>query len=195
MGNERLWAGEFGDVYLERNQVDWQKRIPFFKLVHNYTKPDSLFELGCSAGWNLRAFRAIDPSMTLEGIDLNEKAIAQATAELPSAYVRVGTMVPGCTPVATYDVVLTCGVLIHLLPDECQDIMAQLAKMANKFVVAIEYGALEETEVEYRGESGALWRRPFGMMYRELGLQTVWGQPLGPDDGFGEGCTAWVMKK
>ncbi len=52
-----LWAGEFGDQYLARNQVDWQARIGFWQQMLDVTGARSVFELGASAGWNLSAIR------------------------------------------------------------------------------------------------------------------------------------------
>ena len=33
MKTEEVWAGEFGNAYLKRNQVDWRGRIPFWKMM------------------------------------------------------------------------------------------------------------------------------------------------------------------
>ena len=48
---QQFWAGEFGDEYVRRNQVDWRARIPFWREVIEMTGARSVHEVGCNCGW------------------------------------------------------------------------------------------------------------------------------------------------
>ena len=54
-----------------------------------------------------------------------------------------------------------------------------------------EYAAETETEVEYRGHKGKLWKRPYGALYEALGLTL---RDHGPAEGF-DACEFWLLEK
>ena len=193
---EAFWAGEFGNEYLERNQVDWRKRIPFWQMVIQYASPASVLEVGCNAGQNLLAINAVDPDIELTGCDVNQAALLEAKKALPWCdIIECAAKDIGAFKDLPFDLIFTAGVLIHIPPEEINAVMQAIADAASKYVVAIEYDHSTEQEINYRGHSGRLWKRPYDLMYATLGLRTVWKTSLGPEQGFGEGCTAWVMEK
>ncbi len=194
---EQFWAGDFGNEYLARNQIDWKPRVAFFRHLHNLTKMCSILEVGCNAGHNLKAIYESQKNIELAGCDINKTAIKQARALLPHADIDE---CPANKLVSFYkdwgfDVVMTAGVLIHIPPEEVRKVMLAIVATAYEYVVAIEYDAIQEQEIKYRGHEGRLWKRPYGSMYAEFGLKTIYTAELGPEQGFGEGCTAWVMRK
>jgi pseudaminic acid biosynthesis-associated methylase len=185
---EEFWAGEFGDEYTKRNRVDWRARIPFWKEVIDITGARSVLEFGCNAGWNLSAIKRTYPDVYLEGVDVNPNALQQAA----NAGLNVGSGfspdILGCGR----ELVFTSGVLIHIAPENLQKTMQDLVKVSSDYVLAVEYEAEEEEEVEYRGHAGKLWKRPYRQMYESLGLKhvTTWYHPEGFDN-----CVAWLMRK
>lgn len=188
-----IWAGEFGNAYTARNRVDWQKRIPFWAGIKKVVRRRSFTELGCNAGWNLRALRANVPhylKYQISGVDLNESAIAEAMEEGLRVY-RGGAgglkhFKAGC--------VFTCGCLIHVPPCEIEPTMRAIVDASTRYVLAIEYAADEETEVPYRGQRDALWRRPYGKLYEAMGLKLVDCGFLRRDQGFDD-CAWWLLEK
>lgn len=194
---EQFWAGEFGTEYLKRNQVDWSLRVPFFKLIMDLTEAISVLEIGTNAAWNLRAINAADPISELAGCDINEEAIGAALIGLPMADIALASAMnaPGAFPDYHFDLVLTAGVLIHIPPEEIKQVMTNIIELSGEWVLAIEYEASQEEEVLYRGHDGKLWKRPYGNLYQKMGRTLVHKQELGPQDGFGEGCTAWLLRK
>ena len=112
---EKFWAGEFGDAYLQRNQLEWEKRIPFWDHIVDMTYAFSFLEVGCNAGWNLKALREISPSMTLCGVDINESAVKEAR---DGAGFTVWNQSAG-EPFGhrNFDLVFTAGLLIHIPTD------------------------------------------------------------------------------
>ena len=186
-----FWSGTFGDGYTERNRVDWPVRVPFWADIVARTRPGTVLEVGCNAGWNLMALRSIGGGPFVRGIDVNQKAIeAAADAGLPASLMSaadVGLLFPD-----SFDLVFTVGVLIHVPPEELPAVMAAIVQASRRHVLAVEYEADADVEVEYRGHAGRLWRRPFGRLYEGLGLTTVLKMDAGP--GF-DRCTAWLMEK
>lgn len=186
-----LWAGEFGNAYLARNRVNWRARMPLWKRVLDVTKPRSVLEVGCNAGWNLMALRALDRNLSLVGIDVNDAALVEANeAGLDAEHVEARDA--AC--LGTFDLVLTAGLLIHIPPSDLPAVMGAIAAASSRWVVAVEYASEVEEEVNYRGMAGALWRRPFGAMYEALGLALVETIPADKTEGFDD-CQLWVLRK
>ena len=180
---DAFWAGEFGTAYTARNRVDWRARIPFWRMIMELTGARSVFELGCNAGWNLSAIRAVSPHAQLYGSDVNPVALQQARI--------AGHEVIDLPPEPWFDLVFTAGVLIHVAPDAIDATMLAIASASADYVLAVEYAADVEEAVEYRGHMHKLWRRPFGALYEALGLKRVGS---GDAEGF-DRCTWWLLRK
>lgn len=186
------WAGDFGTAYLRRNQVAWQKRQAFWQHIAAVTNGMSALEVGCSAGWNLRALREVG-FRRLFGIEINAAAARQATIE--GLFVANGSaqqLLPGLF--CAFDLVFTAGVLIHVSPKDVTTTMYQIARASSRYVLAVEYAADVETEVKYRGKTDMLWKRDYGRMYEGLGLHLVERGHVDKDEGFDD-CTWWLMEK
>lgn len=183
LSTEEFWRGEFGNEYTKRNRVDWRARIPFWRHIIDKTGARSVFELGCNAGWNLSAIRRACPDVNILGFDVNQQAlkIAETAGIKSEALLHMGSI----------ELVFTAGVLIHVPPEELKDTMDMLVLGSCDYVLAVEYESEEETEVEYRGHSGKLWKRPYGKLYQDMGLELV---ETGSAEGF-DNCTYWLMRK
>ena len=180
-----FWQGEGGTQYTARNRVDWRARIPFWREVIELTGARSVYEVGCNVGWNLSAIRRAFADIELYGIDVNTDAIIEAWR---AGFPRVRTM----PYEGKFGLVFTVGVLIHQSPEELRDFMCSaVIEKSAQWVLAVEYAANVETEIEYRGQSGLLWKRPYGELYQDLGLKLVREWDAGP--AFDQ-CTAWLME-
>jgi pseudaminic acid biosynthesis-associated methylase len=182
---QQFWAGKFGNEYVRRNQVDWRARIPFWREVIEMTGARSVHEVGCNCGWNLSAIKRVDPYISQSGNDVNLTAISQARSVGLSAF-------HGENAISKAELVFTAGVLIHVAPDDLKPLMQKIVDQSYRYVLAVEYESEQEEEIEYRGHTGKLWRRPFGRMYEEMGLKLVRHEQNVP--GF-DSCTAWLLEK
>lgn len=183
---EQFWRGEFGDEYTRRNRVDWWARVPFWSRIIAETRPRSVIELGCNAGWNLMAIRALGWPIKMAGVEINSKAVAQAGDA--GLWVIRGQL---SDLTWTADLVFTAGVLIHVAPENLGEMMGQIVHRANRYVLAVEYDNDTELEIEYRGNTERLWKRPYGKLYADLGLREI---ESGDAPGF-DRCTYWLMEK
>jgi trans-aconitate methyltransferase len=187
-----LWAGPFGNEYHVRNgEVDWKARLPFWNSALEFTTPGSVFELGCGPGWNLQAIATIAPNTELHGADVNMSAVNEARGQGFEVQ-HIGLHgIEGLYPPRSMDLVFTAGCLIHVPPSELERTMKSLIDLSAKYVLAIEYDADVEEEVEYRGQKGALWKRPYGGLYMGLGLTLL---STGEAGGF-DNCTYYLLEK
>ena len=188
----KWWRGTGGNEYTVRNRVDWRLREAFWsnmmRLTHQQVR--SVFEVGCNAGWNLSA---IGSSATCGGCDVNEVAVDQALAA--GLHVDVGTALKVLPLYPVYDLVFTCGVLIHQPTRALNATMRAIIQASTRYVLAIEYEGEVEEEVPYRGQDGLLWRRPYGEMYAGMGLKLLsTSKRLSKDEGFDD-CAYWLMEK
>jgi len=186
MGTEEEWAGEFGDDYHKRNWVDWQRRIPFWRGMIFRTGARSVLELGCGPGWNLSAIHRTYPDVLVGGVEINPTARTHAWA----AGLDAADSIQGLDA----DLVFTAGCLIHIPPDNIYPAMQSLIDASFRHVLCIEYESVEEEEVEYQGQGGLLWKRPYGQMYEELGLKEEAFGRVGSSGGF-DNCIWRLMQK
>jgi pseudaminic acid biosynthesis-associated methylase len=187
---EQFWAGDFGTAYTLRNRVNWLDRVPFWRNILAITQARSVLDVGCNAGWNLRAIRAADRTVIAVGVDVNADAVVEARdggldASLMSARVA------GRWYREHFDLVCTSGVLIHVAPAELPDTMQAIINASRRWVLAVEYAAPKEEEVLYRGNAERLWKRPFGDLYEAMGLTMVADTVA---QGFDQ-CRAWLLVK
>ena len=184
-----LWSGAFGDDYTRRNQVEWRSRIAFWrKIIEQSTSARSAFEMGANAGWNLSAIRWINSDIIVRGNDINDQAAQQAR----DAGLDVQTRIDFPNIGGKAELVFTAGVLIHIEPEHVSEVMQALVDKSYRWVLAIEYAADIETQVEYRGHTEKCWKRPYGELYKALGLKLVESGDAGP--GF-DRCHYWLMEK
>lgn len=187
---EDFWRSDFGSSYTRRNRVQWNLRVPFWRDIIDWVEPESVLEIGANAAWNLRCIRSIRRDIELKGIDVNPVAIAEATAagfdvEEMSA-LDVGSRWPN-----EFDLTFSAGVLIHVGPDHIHEAMDSIIAASRQYVLAIEYAAKTEEEVQYRGHSERLWRRPYGEMYQDRGLVLI----DEGDAGIGfDKCRFWMLR-
>ena len=191
---EDFWKGVEGNAYTLRNQVDWLARVRFWEIVLRRTGARNVLDCGCNCGWNLLAIEVAAKNLGYHvdgaGFDINAGAVAKARAS--GLNVVRASMADLETSPARYDLVCTSGVLIHVPPSQIKAAMQSIVTASHRWVLAVEYSASVEKEIEYRGNAELLWKRPYGMLYRKLGLrENLSGAPA---EGY-DRCTYWIMEK
>jgi hypothetical protein len=73
--------------------------------------------------------------------------------------------------------------------------MGEVFRCTRRYLLCGEYFAAESTEVTYRGQRGALFKRNFGRFYQELfpKLRLVEGGFLGREQGWDD-VTWWLLE-
>jgi pseudaminic acid biosynthesis-associated methylase len=193
---EALWAGTFGDSYTERNEKASTNRESFWRAVLDEFPARGVLEVGCNLGANLRWIAGHARVECATGVDVNLGALRRLRKSVRRA--RPLSASARALPFRTgaFDLVFTMGVLIHQSPEALSAVMDEIVRCSRRFVLCGEYYAAETTEVPYRGQSGALFKRDFGGLYQtrfpQLALrrQTFLSRAEGWDD-----VTVWVFEQ
>jgi pseudaminic acid biosynthesis-associated methylase len=194
---ERLWAGDFGDEYVERNIEAAAGRGDFWRALIANLGPATALEVGCNVGANLRWLAELIGSENVAGIDVNERALEILRDRVPGIDVRRAVARTLPFPDASFELVFTMGVLIHQAPEDLDRVMCEIVRCSSRYVLCGEYHADELTEVPYRGHDGALFKMDFGARYGDLfpQLRLVDRGFLPRSEGVWDDVTYWVFEK
>jgi spore coat polysaccharide biosynthesis protein SpsF len=183
---EGLWAGEFGEAYIERNRALDERRTAFWARLLEPHGIRSVLEIGCGQGANLRPISTLIEPRDTWGIDVNESALAIARGNAPG--INVVASVARKLPFrdGLVDLAFTVGVLIHQPDETLGQVMAEIVRCSSRFVLWAEYHAAATEDVPYHGVAGSLFRRDYGAIYGELfpELEVRDEGFLAPEDGF-----------
>jgi pseudaminic acid biosynthesis-associated methylase len=191
---EALWAGTFGDQYVERNADAGVVRGPFWAEILRLTSPLSALEVGCNVGANLRWLA--DGDRRVVGVDVNRGALAVLEREVSGV---TGVEAPARSlPFADgeFDLTFTMGVLIHQPEESLGAVMDEMVRCSRRYVLVGEYHGSETEEIPYRGVDGALFRRDYGALFLERfrTLRLVDSGFLGREDGWDD-VTWWLFER
>jgi len=165
---ETLWAGDFGNAYVERNRVLDDRRRAFWEDLIRRHGITSVLEIGCGQGGNLAPIaRVLDPSHVW-GVDVNAAALERARSNAPGINAVAGAARDLPFRDRFVDLAFTVGVLIHQPDSTLPLVMSEIVRCAGRLVLWGEYHAETTEEVPYRGERGALYRRDYGSIYGSL---------------------------
>ena len=172
---ENFWAGNFGDDYIARNNSDGllhSKVAMWSQMIRCANRIDSIKELGCNIGLNLKALHHLKPDYKLSGVEINKAAAAEAE-KLNIASINCGTITEPLTDKKA-DLTFTAGVLIHINPERLPVVYNNLVSLSSRYILVAEYYNPTPTEVSYRGHSERLFKRDFaGELIDEFNLNLV----------------------
>lgn len=192
---EQLWAEEFGNEYLERNIDAGEGRDRFWYELLDRLKPQSVLEIGCNVGANLRWVVDRVPARAVYGIDINEPALRTVRSRFNvNAVWSSARELPFRDRM--FDLVFTAGVLIHQPETTLSHVMGEAVRTSRRDVLALEYAAAETVEVPYRGQPGALYKRDYGRLYKEsfAELDLVDEGELSKEEGW-DNVTWWLFRR
>lgn len=165
---EKFWADEFGDRYVERNDgpaLVASNIALFSRILQRTHQINSVCELGANIGLNLVALHQLLPQAMLTGVEINQKA-AEKLASLPYVNAIHSSIydAPFCYEgdrLCQYDFVFTKGVLIHQGPELLAKAYDTLYQSSKHYIMVCEYYNPSPVEVEYRGNKSVLFKRDF----------------------------------
>lgn len=170
---EQLYIGKAGEEYWARNsdRLEKERASRMISLRHLMPIPHPRWsrwvEVGCGRGHNLR-----DGDV---GVDIDPRQLKELDSEI------TGIIAPAYNiplPPQSYPVVFSVGCLMHLpscsigpiIPegheqrDNCPSwhkAVSEMARISTNYVIIGEYWAEVEKEIEWHGEKGVLWARPY----------------------------------
>jgi pseudaminic acid biosynthesis-associated methylase len=193
----KVWEGEFGRAYTDRNVVDWSKRLPAFQEMVGGLGIERMLEVGCNRGHNLVALRQIlGAGADICGVEPNSYALDLARSAEPAARVVQGSAFDLPFEDGYFDLVMTAGVLIHLDPRDLPRGLAEIYRVSRRYILAIEYYAEKDTEIPYRGQEGLLWKRDYRRDYQQQfsDLRLLRNGYCSADQGL-DRCDWWLLEK
>jgi pseudaminic acid biosynthesis-associated methylase len=194
---EELWAGDFGNEYVDRNISAYDRRGEFWLPLLDELQPESVLEVGCNVGGNLQWItQRVDPTQ-VTGVDVNAKALRLLDRRVPGVRAINSPARDLPVPDRSIDFVFTMGVLIHQPEETLEKVMSEMVRASSRYVFCGEYFDTETVEVPYRGHAGALFRRDYGKLFSELfpfDLTLIREGYLSPEDGW-DRVTWWLFER
>ena len=175
---EEFWLGEFGQEYTNRNtpetQDEWKKwyldnwgvskNDMNDEFIGNLPKDSKILEVGCNSGNQLIALQ--EGGFTdIYGIELQAFAVEQAKKRTKNINILCGSGFDLPFKDSYFDIVCTNGVLIHISPDDLPKIMSEMYRVSKRYIWGFEYFAEEVTDINYRGNTGFLWKADFAALF------------------------------
>lgn len=194
---DQLWSGSFGDEYARRNADAGEGRDRFWSGLLDRHPIATALEVGCNVGGNLRWLAERLGVENVAGLDLNRSALDELERRVPGIRAVQGPAQALPFDDASFDLVFTAGVLIHVGPHDLAAVTGEIVRCSRRFVLCAEYYADEETEVPYRGERGALFKRDYAAHYRSQHpeLEVVEETFLSSQDGNWDDVTVWLFER
>ena len=193
----KFWKSEFGQAYTDRNAIDSRTRLSAFQQMLNALPIKRVLEVGCNRGHNLVTLaELLRDDNDIIGIEPNTYALQRARA----ASVKIAPLYGHAFDIPFkdkyFDLVFTCGVLIHISLDDLPKALREIYRVSERYVLAIEYFAEEETAIQYRGHNDLLWKRNFLAHYQRHfpDLMLIRSGYWGPEHGF-DRAHWWLLQK
>jgi pseudaminic acid biosynthesis-associated methylase len=169
------WRGDFGNAYIERNEVtpeNHQKRQNVWQDILKKTSSSevkSILEVGSNIGLNIRALKEVSKA-ELYAVEPNPKARQRILDDnvLDQHHVLDGSAFALPFDDASKDLVFTCGVLIHVHPDDLQKACNEIYRVSKKYILAIEIFSKKSEVIHYRGYDDMLFKRDYGLKWLEF---------------------------
>lgn len=187
---ELAWRGAFGDEYTKRNGSHTGRELLWLKLLKPMDKLSSICEIGAGRGANLDVLTKMTDAEVI-GVEPNELARQSCNK------IVAGTAQACPIGDAAVDLSFTCGVLIHIPPDELGDACDEIYRISNRYIACIEYFSDEPQSKQYRGRDNLLFKRDFGSYWLDrfpdlevLDYGFFWKRMTGLDN-----LTYWVFAK
>ena len=156
---EEFWASEFGDEYINRNQIHLANIPLFTKIISRTVNVESIIEFGPNIGLNLMALRSFFPKCKLTGVEINVQA-CDHLREWGECNV-VNQSILDYSDTQKYDLSMTKGVLIHINPNMLSNAYETLYESSNRYILVAEYYNRTPVSIKYRGHNDRLFKRDF----------------------------------
>jgi ubiquinone/menaquinone biosynthesis C-methylase UbiE len=126
-------------------------------------KAQSILEVGCSSGNDLRLF---PDNMDVNGVDANEHAVKLAQQSLPSFKFKTGSIIELPYADSSMDVVFTRNVLNHVKDSDIKKSFDELFRVSKKYVFNIELFSETEERIDYNIDMWARNARKHWLNYK-----------------------------
>jgi len=199
---ENFWATTYATDYIKKNssfdnQIGAEAWAKMLKGTRGEIK--TLLECGCNIGRNIEQIKMVLPEAIPSIIEISEPAFKFVTSHHDFKHAFNGAILDSAFDNASFDLVFTTGVLIHINPDQLLQHMEKMFRYSNKYILMGEYFNRTPVSIEYQGEKDKLFKRDFGKLFIEnfdvklLNYGFLWGH-IYDVAGFDD-VTWWLFEK
>lgn len=199
---EQFWAETYARDYIVRNsRFDHEQGARAWRHMLRSAEGGigNFLECGCNIGRNITQIARVMPEAKPSVIEISEPAFRFVTQQHGFEHAFNGPILEAPMAPASFDLVYTMGVLIHIHPDRLLEHMARMFTWSRRYVLMGEYFNRTPVMLPYRGENDRLFKRDFGKLFienfdvklRDYGF--LWGH-LYDDAGFDD-VTWWLFEK
>jgi pseudaminic acid biosynthesis-associated methylase len=155
-GMENLWIGNYG---FPRSYMNAQ----FLKGI----EPDvKILEVGSNVGNQLLCLQKAG-FKNLYGIELQSYAVEMSKNRTNNINMIRGSAFDIPYKDGYFDIVFTSGLLIHIAPQDINNVMDEIYRCTKRFIWGAEYYHDEYIHVPYRGKDSLMWKGNFSKMFLE----------------------------
>ena len=167
-----FWIGEGGNDYIKRNSKTnnaINNRVEFWQNILTRVDLDvnaSVLEVGSNIGLNIEAIKKIKP-INFFALEPNGTACEHLAKNnvLPRENIKQGLATKIDFSNGMFDLVFTCGVLIHISPSDLEEAINEIRRVSKKYIICCEYFSDKIQEIEYQGKEKLLFKRDFGSFF------------------------------
>lgn len=198
---EQFWARDYGAACREKNATfDQESGVEAWRTMLAKAGPIASFlECGSNIGRNIGMLATALPNAPPSAIEVNAEAFDVVRRSYSLEHAFNGTIAGSNLPERAFDLVFTCGVLIHVHPDHLLQTLQRVFDYSRRYVQIGEYFNRTPVMIEYQGQRDRLFKRDFGRYFlqhfpaRVVDYGFLWGRVY---DGAGfDDITWWLFEK
>lgn len=173
----KFWSGDFGKEYTDRNPNDITQMEDLYiksfgvnreqmntEFLKNIPKDAKILEVGCNVGAQLQILQKMGFT-NLYGIEIQWYAVEKAKSITKNINILQGSGFDIPFRDNYFDLVYTSGVLIHINPADLPVIMKEISRCSKSYIWGFEYFSEKVEDVNYRGNTGFLWKADYAQLY------------------------------
>jgi|688.fasta_scaffold293714_1 pseudaminic acid biosynthesis-associated methylase len=167
---EVFWSSDIGEVYRIDNDgfasdigvAAWDE------MLSKIGKGDlqSYLECGSNIGRNVGLLHSLIPSATANVVEINSESLQICRDRWNISSYYLGSISTAQFS-QKFDLVFSCGVLIHVNPEDLVASMKSMFELSSRYVLIAEYFNREPVSITYRGAEQKLFKRDFGKLFLE----------------------------
>lgn len=174
------WSGDFGRDYTQRNPQSFEELESIYlknygisrtelnrKFLDGMDRSMRILEVGSNLGNQLVCLQRMG-FKSLFGIELQSYAVEMAKSKTKGINIIQGEASDIPFKDGFFDMVFTSGVLIHIAPQNLNDVLNEIHRCTKNYIFGFEYYSNETEEIPYRDNRDLLWKANYARKYIEL---------------------------
>lgn len=199
---DTFWTEDYAKDYASKNssfdnelgREGWSQMLSKAQLdIKTY------LEVGCNIGRNIDQLSIFDPELKPSAIEISPPALDFVCSRHDLVHACCSPAQDANLAVSSFELVFTCGVLIHVPPVDLLTVMSKMFDWSSKYVLIAEYFNRTPVSIEYQGRQELLFKRDFGKLFVEnfkvklVDNGFLWGH-IYDSAGFDD-ITWWLFEK